>query len=498
MIGKLKMNFNYLKDIKSLHLGGTKPHKEFHDFSELLSDFDSADLVVLEPSYLMFDIEIFLLRYPESRLILIDSDTSYLINITKASFKKNRLSKICPVIYSTKQIESLINAFRFTTGSRRSVSVIYPEVLFSKFEIFINKSGIDWKSKFPAKDVPLKRSENKVCAKSCDVRSILDCENPSTFDEFNNKSALSHVSPQERANLGILIRQWDSFEMTKECIESLIKVRAPNSKIFLLDDNSSDYSYLKLFLQYPGIYLIKLFARAEYCRSFNVLAEAAERASCDNIFIINNDTRKFSEEFFSDLLTLIAKPGVGISSAKVLNYENESTHWGPRTWLGIRLDIATEGFLIPIRIWNDLGGFNNSLVRYCEDLYLVLKLQKLGLKQALSDRAEFYHLGNGSSYRLLLVPNFLFVRNIIWIQKVSGSRVGEIIFSQQTWVKILQNHRKWRGNTHFGLLRRWTLVTIYTFFGILAGIVSSPKENYLGQNLETIGRLRPSFLFWFR
>jgi GT2 family glycosyltransferase len=224
-------------------------------------------------------------------------------------------------------------------------------------------------------------------------------------------------SPSEQ-RVGVLLRQWDSFDLTSNCIESLLLQQQVSYTIYLLDDASQDDSGFQLFIHFPQIIIIPLVTRAEYCLSFNILAKYSEFDGCTNIFIVNNDTKDFHRQLLFQLSAALHERDVGIVSPKVLDFDNELVHWKPRRWLGIQFDLATEAYMLRISSWNAVGGFNNSYFRYCEDLRLCFDLRNLGLKQKLVTTVSLQHLGNGSSKKMAFIPVFYFSRNLVWIQKL--------------------------------------------------------------------------------
>jgi GT2 family glycosyltransferase len=226
----------------------------------------------------------------------------------------------------------------------------------------------------------------------------------------------SEVVKSER--IGVLLRHWDAYELTKNCIDDLLATTYGNLEVAVLDDASKDLSYLEIFFRYSDVHVIRSLHKLEYCSTFNLLSRYTENLSVDFLFIVNNDTRKFSSHMFEELVSVFEDQSIGIASPRVMDYAGNLIVKQDRKWLGIQFNIATEGYLIPLRVWKKIGGFNSNLIRFAEDLEFVFELQKLGLRQARVDTVNFDHLGHGSSSRLNFVPVYYYARNLIWIQKI--------------------------------------------------------------------------------
>ena len=261
--------------------------------------------------------------------------------------------------------------------------------------------------------------------------------------------------------------------MTKNCIDDLFATTYGNLEIALLDDASKDLSYLEIFCRYPDVHVIRSLHKLEYCSTFNLLSRYSENLIVDFLFIVNNDTRKFSSHMFEDLLSAFEDQSIGIASPRVMDYTGNLIVKQDRKWLGIQFNIATEGYLVPLKVWNKIGGFNPDLIRFAEDLEFVFELQKLGLRQARVDTVHFDHLGHGSSSKLNFVPVYYFARNLIWIQKIYFPK--DALWSmavksiKKTWPIVIRRNSL---DEKMYFSRKF----VYLFLGILHGLFFHLKK----------------------
>jgi len=65
--------------------------------------------------------------------------------------------------------------------------------------------------------------------------------------------------------IGVLIRQWDNFKLTNNCIDSILSTSYNNLDLYLIDDASEDLSYLQVKVGHPSINIIRFNGKKEYC-----------------------------------------------------------------------------------------------------------------------------------------------------------------------------------------------------------------------------------------
>ena len=279
-----------------------------------------------------------------------------------------------------------------------------------------------------------------------------------------------------KPKIGVLLRHWDAYSLSKDCLDSILSLNYPNLEIYLLDDASSDLSSIELFADFPSLRITRVFGRIEYCKTFNLLGERAIANGCEYIFIVNNDTKGFKENFFEDLLREFSE-SIAIVSPMVKNFDGKWLHWRNRKWLDIDFPLATEGYLVKSEVWEELSGFNESYIRYCEDLDFILRLGKAGYGMALSLETQFEHLGNGSSGRQVFIPSFYFSRNILWIQKSrdNGFKSSHIA---NWYAKNLFLFQKSKSDIQNREVKRGFNRIIYILLGLALGILTGPTANF--------------------
>lgn len=229
--------------------------------------------------------------------------------------------------------------------------------------------------------------------------------------------------------VGVLLKQWDAFEMTAGCIRAISDSNSSDAvdiRFFVLDDRSVDDSPDRLSSEFPDLVLVRTAVRSGFCSSFNYLAHLAIAAGCTHLFIVNNDTRAFSRDYFATLISALkSDPSLAAVSSVTNDFEGRPLHFRERDWAGVPAPLASEGYLIPAEVWGQVGGFNERFVVYCEDLEWQERARRTGLTLRLVRECSFEHLGNGSSSTMVFAPTFYLLRNVIWIHRVrTGRRLG--------------------------------------------------------------------------
>jgi len=307
-------------------------------------------------------------------------------------------------------------------------------------------------------------------------------------------------------SVGVLIRQWDSFKLTRQCLESLHQANILAMKngelevsYYLVDDASSDDSFLRLFLEFPFIKVVRMVSKVEYCLSFNILAEKAINEGCKYVFLVNNDTRNFSQNFLLSLVSTALNSNnlYSIVSPLVRGFDGASFFDGTkRDFAGINFPIATEAYLVSGELWRSINGFNLNLVRYCEDLDMLRRAGSLSTFVSADFSANLEHLGNGSSRRQVFVPTFFYVRNLFWIQKLYNKRIFSHNFYKNVFTRRIKPElRKVLREIVIGPhLRGFTRLN-YLILALICGFFLNPKMTWAQDPSRYILNTKSRFFF---
>lgn len=124
----------------------------------------------------------------------------------------------------------------------------------------------------------------------------------------------------------IIILNWNQYDDTKECLESLDKLEYQNYDIVIVDNGSKDDSFEKLKKEFPRHAFIKNKENLGFACGNNIGIEFAMENKADYILLLNNDT-KATPDFLSSLIEQSKNNNIGIASPKIMFYSAPYKIW---------------------------------------------------------------------------------------------------------------------------------------------------------------------------
>ena len=91
-------------------------------------------------------------------------------------------------------------------------------------------------------------------------------------------------------NVAIILINWNSYEFTNDCINSLIQNSYPHFDIIVVDNNSQDGSAANLRSEHPGIILLEASENLGFAGGNNLAIEFAVHNGYEYVLLLNNDT----------------------------------------------------------------------------------------------------------------------------------------------------------------------------------------------------------------
>ena len=234
------------------------------------------------------------------------------------------------------------------------------------------------------------------------------------------------INKESTDKVYIVTLNFNGYEYTDELLNSLYELSYPDISIIVVDDFSSDNSVELLKLYHPNIELICNEKNLNYCRSFNVGIRKALAQGADYIFVINNDTKDFSSNYFEEILsTFKADLSIGMVGSKCYDY-NQGVRRDETGSLrfGISMDTPTEGYVIKKETFEKIGLFNEKLKIYFEDLDFIVRMRQAGLKTAINTNVSFKHYGGGTTSKIIFMTNFMRIRNLFLFTRKYGGNLA--------------------------------------------------------------------------
>lgn len=249
-------------------------------------------------------------------------------------------------------------------------------------------------------------------------------------------------------SLGIVIVNWNSYQVTKDCLTSLRKCEYSNFEIILVDNGSEDGSGDELKNEFREVTLLKNNENKGFTGGNNRGIEYALKVQKDLIMLLNNDTIVTPD--FAELLVneLISRPEVGAIQPKILFNQERDVIWNAGTKYNKAFSLTkTVGtgeidqgqydkakevpwitgccFLVRSSLVRTIGGLDDVFFIYYEDTDWSFRIRNAGHKLLYYPTAKIYHeVGKSNENRETFgegnqspFTHFITVRNHIFISR---------------------------------------------------------------------------------
>lgn len=114
------------------------------------------------------------------------------------------------------------------------------------------------------------------------------------------------IESTQSITVGVIILNWNNWQTTSLCIESLIKSEEKNITLIIVDNASEDDSVINLKAIYPELVYIQNDENYGFARGCNVGIDYALRKGANYILLVNNDT-VVGKKFLTDSIKLLDK-----------------------------------------------------------------------------------------------------------------------------------------------------------------------------------------------
>jgi GT2 family glycosyltransferase len=253
--------------------------------------------------------------------------------------------------------------------------------------------------------------------------------------------------------VAFVILNWNSRQMTAECIRSVLAMDSRGFEIVVVDNGSQDGSLDYLRREFPGIVLFPQERNLGFAAGCNVGMRYALAEGFEYVLIINNDT-VVDAHFLSALLDEAQRvPDGAIISPKIYFYDLPDRFWWAGGAFSLSIGIAKHigrkqvdagqydspraidwatgcAALIRCDALRQVGLFDEILFGNGEDLDISLRLRRAGYKIWFAPNAKLWHK-EGVDYRKNVgeyARKFTGTRNLLWIMHRYASTVQWLSF----------------------------------------------------------------------
>ena len=262
--------------------------------------------------------------------------------------------------------------------------------------------------------------------------------------------------------IAIIIINWNTYQLTFNCLKSLEACTYKNKIIFFVDNGSKDGSGDKIALEFPDINYIQNEINEGFTGANNIALKVILKQNFDYVLLLNNDT-EVKPNFLTHLeASMNFDENLAATQPLILDFPNKNTIWNAggsfNSFFGLsktrfkgmiykpklKIDTSTEWIsgcciLVKIAVIHEVGLLDNRFFAYFEDVDWSIRMTNLGYKLGVVPKSIIYHHSSGSSKKnntsnegnLSPYAHYLNVRNHIYLIKKHTfffNSIGSLIY----------------------------------------------------------------------
>ncbi|MDP9285540.1 MAG: glycosyltransferase family 2 protein [Actinomycetota bacterium] len=214
-------------------------------------------------------------------------------------------------------------------------------------------------------------------------------------------------------SIDVIIPTYQRWELTKRCLTHLRAQSAPHS-VIVVDNASTDGTRQTIRTSFPEVQLVEMEGNLGFPVACN---RGAAVGSGDIVVLLNNDveprpdflellTRPFRDRRVGSAAALLLRPGeqtidcMGLTADRTLagfpRLRGRPTSEAPSS-SPVLVGPSGGGGAYRRTAWEKVGGLDEGVMFYGEDVDLALRLQAAGWKTAAVPEAVAVHLGSASA-----------------------------------------------------------------------------------------------------
>lgn len=259
-----------------------------------------------------------------------------------------------------------------------------------------------------------------------------------------NQPFVQKTSP----SVAIILVNWNSYEVSNDCILSLKKIDYPNYTIILVDNGSADGSGMKIQKEHPDIVTILSDKNTGFTGGNNIGFRYSLENNFDYSMMLNNDTI-VEPDFLSNLMNIIERSEtIGAVQPRIHFDHNRQLLWNGGSYfnkfwgftytkgenrspkkahlINKEVDWITGcAFLVRNSVLRKTGMLAENMFIYSEDVDLSFRIHERGYKLMYVADALIYHIAGmsnksktkGKEGYVNPIVHYLNQRNRIWLLK---------------------------------------------------------------------------------
>lgn len=222
------------------------------------------------------------------------------------------------------------------------------------------------------------------------------------------------------ASVAIILVNWNGFDFTQACLDSLRKVDFPVFKVLVVDNGSQNEEGARLKKAFPEIELIQNSENLGFAGGNNTGIRFALNQGFTHLMLLNNDT-EVEPEFLGEMIRKFNQNSrMGVVQPLILFLHDKKKIWSAGgKWIPSICRAITLGNREPVSDYRPkkseldwatgccmlisreailkTGLLNEQYFAYFEDVEWSLRFRKAGFGIGLAEKAVIYHEAGASS-----------------------------------------------------------------------------------------------------
>jgi len=213
---------------------------------------------------------------------------------------------------------------------------------------------------------------------------------------------------KKEPSVAVIILNWNDYDNTVGCLNSLKKSNYKNYKVVLVDNDSKNNEGKRLKKKFPYIHLIQNRINRGFAGGNNDGINWALKKGFDYVWLLNNDTYILSDT----LRKLIENSNDNsISSPIIYYFDKKNKIWSAGIRFFMRFGLTFHlrkvkskpdffvacSLLIPKKLINDVGMLDEIYFVYLEDMDYCYRAKQKGYEMNLITTSKIFHKVSSST-----------------------------------------------------------------------------------------------------
>ncbi len=274
-----------------------------------------------------------------------------------------------------------------------------------------------------------------------------------------------------RPLVGLILLNWNGWEDTFACLESLEQVTYPNLKVILVDNGSTETPAREPALRFPDIEILSLDENRGFAGGNNIGIRSAQEQGADYVLLLNNDT-EVAPDFLDQMIAAAeSDPLVGMVGPMIYYDAEPDVIWsaggqvdrarGDAHMLGVdEIDRGQYGqaarsvdwvtgcaLLAKMELIERVGMLDERFFAYYEEAEWCARARRAGYRIVHAPQAKVWHKVTREAREASPLVNYYMTRNRLLYLRLTRMGVLPWIFTLGAYARRLASwslRPKWR------------------------------------------------------